>query len=258
MLKITDLKVEVESKIILDGVSLEVSAGEVVVVMGPNGSGKSTLAYAVAGHPKYIITNSKLRITNKKNENRGVIELDGVNVTDMKPNERANAGLFLANQYPMAVPGLTVNSFLWQIYKKRITNSKLRITNLIEFRKWISNKAKELGLKPELLKRGLNDGFSGGEKKKLEILQMLVCSPKYVILDEIDSGLDVDALKIVAQTVAKVVREQNMGILIITHYNRILKYIKPDKVVVLTKGKVIQTGSAELVEVIESRGYQND
>jgi Fe-S cluster assembly ATP-binding protein len=242
MMKINNLKVKVDGKEILKGVDLEVKAGEVVAVMGPNGSGKSTLAFSLAGHPKYEV--------------EGGIELGGESLVEMSPDERANKGIFLANQYPVAIAGLTVNSFLYQLYKKR--NPEGRGMKLVEFRSWIEKQAELLELNPELLKRGLNDGFSGGEKKKLEILQLLVFNPKQVILDEIDSGLDVDALKRIAKTVALVAKERKIGVLVITHYNRILKYLVPDRVIVLKNGKIVRSGSGELAAEIEKAGYKDE
>lgn len=246
MMKINNLTAKVGEKAILNGVDLVVSPGEVVAVMGPNGSGKSTLAYSLVGHPKYEVT--------------GKIEVDGQDITEMSPDERAGTGLFLANQYPVAIPGLTVTSFLWQLYKKRnpTNGSGLKPLSILEFRNWIELQAKALDLKPELLKRGLNDGFSGGEKKKLEILQLLVFNPRYVVLDEIDSGLDVDALQKIAKTMAKVAKEMNIGVLVITHYNRILKYLKADRVIIMDKGKIVREGTAALAEEIEVSGYTND
>ena len=252
MLKITNLEVKVEDKQILNGIDLEVKPGEVVAIMGLNGSGKSTLAYSLAGHPK--------------DEVKGKIEMDGENITEMSPNERAEKGLFLANQHPVAIYGLTVNSFLWQIYKKRnprgVATSPKAPRNdafsIVDFRKWLEVQAQALDFNPELLKRGLNDGFSGGEKKKLEILQLLVFNPKYVILDEIDSGLDVDALTKIAKTMAAVAKQRQIGVLIITHYNRILKFLKADKVVVIEGGKVAKTGGPELAEEIENNGYKEE
>lgn len=245
MIKINNIKVSVENKEILRGVSLDINAGEVVVVMGKNGSGKSTMANTLMAHPKYILDD-------------GAIELDGEDITELSPDERANKGLFLASQYPMAVPGLTANSFLWQIYKKRTQFSDLssQKVSILEFRKWIEEQAKLLDLDVELLKRGLNDGLSGGEKKKLEIMQMLVFGPKYIILDEIDSGLDVDALKKISTTIASVAKSKKIGVLVITHYNRILKYLVPDKVVVMEDGKIVKEGGAELANVIEEEGYK--
>lgn len=242
MMKITNLKVNVEGKEILKGVDLEVKAGEVVAVMGPNGSGKSTLAFALAGHPKYEAT--------------GEMSLGGKSIMEMSPDERANEGLFLANQYPVAIAGLTVSSFLYQLYKKR--NPEGKGMKLLEFRTWIEKQAELLELNTDLLKRGLNDGFSGGEKKKLEILQLIVFNPKQVILDEIDSGLDVDALKRIAKTVALVSKERKIGVLVITHYNRILKYLVPDRVIVLKAGKIVRSGTGELAVEIEKDGYKNE
>jgi len=239
MLKIEKLNVSVDNKKILNGLSLEIKPGEVHAVMGPNGSGKSTLAYTLAGHPKYKVESGKIYID--KNE-----------IQEMSPDERANLGLFLAMQYPVAVPGLTTFSFLWQIYKNRNKNK----TKVVEFRNWLRKQSEVLSLNSELLNRGLNDGFSGGEKKKLEILQMIVSSPKYIILDEIDSGLDVDALKKIAQTVAKIAKEMNIGVLLITHYSRILDYVKADWVHIMREGKMVESGGADLVIKIEKEGYE--
>jgi len=269
MLKINNIKVVVEEKPIIKGITLSIDSGEVVAVMGPNGSGKSTLAYALAGHPKYIVkfqdTNSKKQTVSKSknsnlNHNYG-IWLDGDDLTKLSPDKRAEKGLFLASQYPVAIPGLTINSFLWQIFKKRSQSSEVRgqkKMSVVEFRLWLEKLAKSLGIGPDLLKRGLNDGFSGGERKKIEILQMLVFNPKYVILDEIDSGLDVDALNVIAKTVAAEVKGKKMGVLVITHYNRILKYLKPDRVVVMEDGKIAMEGDGRLAEEIEEAGYQSD
>lgn len=266
MLKINNLKVKVDEKEILKGVEMEVNPGEVVAVMGPNGSGKSTLAFALAGHPKYEIVkfdSKEIASSPNKKASRndvGCIELDGEVLDEMSPDERAMKGLFLANQYPVAIAGLTVTSFLYQLYKKRnpVTEAGVKPIKLVEFRSWIETQAKALDLNLELLKRGLNDGFSGGEKKKLEILQLIVFNPKYVILDEIDSGLDVDALKKIANTMAKVAKQLKIGVLVITHYNRILKYLKADRVIVMSAGKIVKTGGAKLAEEIESGGYAND
>lgn len=243
MMTISNLKIAVDGKEILNGLNLDVNEGEVVAVMGKNGSGKSTLAFSIMGHPKYEVTDGQILIGSK-------------DIKQMTPDERANLGIFLVNQYPVAVPGLSVNSFLWQIYKKR--NGVDKKVTIVQFRKWVEEQAKMLDLNPELLKRGLNDGFSGGEKKKLETLQMLVFNPKYIILDEIDSGLDVDALKRIAQTVAKVAKDRKIGVIAITHYNRILKYLVPDKVVVMENGKVIKSGPASLAEEIEKVGYSHE
>lgn len=240
MLKITRISASIEGKKILKDVSLEIGLGEVVAVMGPNGSGKSTLAAVVAGHPKYTLDSGKM-------------ELDGHRLEKLEADGRANLGLYLASQYPVAVPGLTTQNFLWQLYKKR--NKEKKMGNVMEFRKWLQLQVKLLELKPELLTRGLNDGFSGGEKKKLEVLQMLVFNPQYVILDEIDSGLDVDALSKIAKTVAKMAKSLRVGVLVITHYQRILEYLQPNRVVVMKAGEIVERGGIELVNKIEKKGF---
>ncbi len=239
-MQVSNLWVKIGDKQILRGVDVSVGPGEVVAVMGPNGSGKSTLAYSLMGHPKYEVEKGEMKIDDKK-------------INEMSPDERAGLGLYLANQYPMAIEGLISVRFLWQLYKKRHAGKK--ISGIVEFRKWLMVEAEKLGLNPELLKRGLNDGFSGGEKKKMEILQLLVFAPKYVILDEIDSGLDIDALKKIATTMEQVAKKMKVGVLVITHYNRILKYLKADKVVVFENGKVTRTGGANLAKEVENKGY---
>lgn len=239
-MQVSNLWVKIGNKQILKGVDVSVNPGEVVAVMGPNGSGKSTLAYSLMGHPKYEV-------------GKGEMKIDGKKINEMSPDERAQLGLYLANQYPMAIEGLISVRFLWQLYKKR--NVGKQISGIVEFRKWLMVEAEKLGLNPELLKRGLNDGFSGGEKKKMEILQLLVFGPKYVILDEIDSGLDIDALKKIATTMEQVAKKMKVGVLVITHYNRILKYLKADKVVVFENGKVTRRGGASLAKEVENKGY---
>lgn len=184
--------------------------------------------------------------------------MDGKIIDEMAPNERADMGIFLANQYPAAIPGLISTSFLWQIYKKRNGKGVDVMRSIIQFRPWLEKQAAALDLNLDLLKRGVNDGFSGGEKKKMEVLQMLVSNPKYLILDEIDSGLDVDALKKIATTVAQVAKERKIGVLIITHYSRILKYIKVDKVHVMEKGQIKQSGDQDLIEKIENSGFETE
>jgi Fe-S cluster assembly ATP-binding protein len=245
------------------------------------------------GHPKYEIFNLQSsaclpdgqvfneKQKTKKQKREPIIELDGEEIGNLRVEERARRGLFLANQYPVAIPGLITQSFLWQLYKMKFKmddlesaatgklRNKTEKTNnrevmkaekemtLLEFRKWLEVQAEVLDLDRVLLKRGLNDGFSGGEKKKLEVLQMLVCNPKYIILDEIDSGLDVDALRKIAQTVARVAKERKIGVIVITHYARILNYLKPDKVHILGKGKIRESGGWEMVEKVEKEGYQD-
>ncbi len=238
-LKIIDLHVEVNGKEILKGVNLEIKKGEIHALMGPNGSGKSTLASTLMGHPNYKVT-------------KGEIWLDGQNITELSPDERAKLGLFLAFQYPSEVPGVTVANFL-RLALNAVRGEEIPV---LEFYKLLNNKMKELKMDPDFAKRYLNDGFSGGEKKRNEILQMSLLQPKYAILDETDSGLDIDALKIVAEGVNRLVGP-NMGVLIITHYQRILHYIQPDYVHVLYDGRIIQSGGKELAEKLEETGYDS-
>jgi len=230
---------------IVKGVDLKVASGEVHAIMGPNGSGKSTLAYAIAGHPAYAVTG-------------GQILLDGVDITEAGADERAQAGLFLAFQYPHAIPGVTVTNFLRQAINavRKSRNGGVDDPMPVpEFRKLFLAKMDDLKVSRELASRYLNDGFSGGEKKRVEILQMAMLEPKISVLDETDSGLDIDALKIVAEGVEQLVGP-NMGALVITHYNRILKYIKPDFVHVFVGGKIVEEGGAELAEKLEASGYE--
>jgi Fe-S cluster assembly ATP-binding protein len=236
-LRIVDLHVQVNDKKILKGVNLEIKKGEIHALMGPNGSGKSTLAATLMGHPNYKIT-------------KGEIWLDGQNITDLSPDERARMGLFLAFQYPSEVPGVTVANFL------RLALNAVRGKDIpvLEFHKLLHEKMKELKMDPSFAKRYLNDGFSGGEKKRNEILQMALLQPKYAILDETDSGLDIDALRIVSEGVNRLVGP-DLGILIITHYQRILHYIEPHYVHVLYDGKIIESGGKELADKLEKTGY---
>ena len=237
-LEIKDLKVNIEDKEILKGVNLVAEKGKVTVLMGRNGSGKSTLANAVMGHPSYNIISGKLLFNNEE-------------VQDMKPNERAKKGLFLSFQYPQEVAGVPIKNFLRTAYNI-IKDNKL---NIIEFRKLLNEKLKLLDMKEDFINRSVNEGFSGGEKKRSEILQLAVLQPKFAILDETDSGLDVEALKIVAEGVNKIRETSNMGILLITHYNRILKYINADKVLIMTDGKITKEGPQSLADDIENNGY---
>jgi len=245
-LELKDLHVALEDGTeIVKGVSLRVSSGEVHAIMGPNGSGKSTLAYAIAGHPAYEITS-------------GQVLLDGTDITEAGADERAQAGLFLAFQYPHAIPGVTVTNFLRQainaVRKARNSGAEDPIP-VQEFRKTFLAKMDDLKVSRELASRYLNDGFSGGEKKRVEILQMAMLEPKIAVLDETDSGLDIDALKVVAEGVQQLVGP-DMGALVITHYNRILRYIKPDFVHVFVGGKIVEEGGAELAEKLEASGYE--
>ncbi|TRZ86463.1 MAG: Fe-S cluster assembly ATPase SufC [Streptomycetaceae bacterium] len=223
---------------ILRGVDLTISSGETHAIMGPNGSGKSTLAYSIAGHPKYTITG-------------GSVTLDGANVLEMTVDERARAGLFLAMQYPVEVPGVSVSNFL------RTAATAIR-GEAPKLRTWVGE-VKEamtaLNMDPAFSERNVNEGFSGGEKKRHEIMQLELLKPKIAILDETDSGLDVDALRIVSEGVVRAKEANNLGVLLITHYTRILRYIKPDFVHVFANGRIVEEGGPELADKLEEKGY---
>lgn len=234
---IKNLKVSIEGKEILKGVSLEIRPGEVVAIMGPNGSGKSTLAYTLMGHPSYLIENGELTIDNEK-------------INEKTPDERARMGMFLATQYPVSVPGVNVREVLLASLRQ-----KGEKVSALELKKKVEMIAGELKLSPDLLKRGINEGFSGGEKKKMEILQMRILNPKYAVLDETDSGLDIDALKIVAEGAVTMAKE-GAGVLVITHYKRLLSFLKPNRVMVLKNGLFVDEGGIELVDKLEESGYE--
>lgn len=249
-LTIKNLHAHIAEKEILHGVSLEVKSGEVHAVMGPNGSGKSTLASTLAGHPAYAVTQPEKYKTS--------VTLDDQELLELSPDERAHKGLFLAFQYPVEVPGVSVQNFLRQAHTARFADeNEKQFKKAIEFRKHLQILAEELEIDASFLSRGLNEGFSGGEKKQLEILQMAVLEPKFAILDETDSGLDIDAIKKVARNVAKIVEKNKTGVLVITHYQRILEYLKPDFVHVLVKGKIAKSGGGELVTQLEKSGYKD-
>jgi Fe-S cluster assembly ATP-binding protein len=237
-LEIRDLHVAVEDKEILRGVNLSVPAGETHAIMGPNGSGKSTLAYAIAGHPKYDVT-------------KGEVLLNGEDVLSMTVDERARAGLFLAMQYPVEVPGVSVANFL----RSAVTAVRGEAPKLREFSKDMRAAMDELQIDPAFAQRNLNEGFSGGEKKRHEILQLDMLRPKIAVLDETDSGLDIDALKVVAAGINKF-RTDETGVLLITHYTRILRYVKPDHVHVFTGGRIVEEGGPDLAEQLEAEGYE--
>lgn len=224
---------------ILKGVSLTVESGTTSAIMGPNGSGKSTLAYVIAGHPKYRVT-------------QGSITLDGENVLEMSVDERARAGLFLAMQYPVEIPGVSVSNFL----RTSITSLRGEAPKLRTWTKDMKDAMAELQMDPAFASRNVNEGFSGGEKKRHEILQLGLMEPKIAVLDETDSGLDVDALKIVSEGVNRFKEKTNGGVLLITHYTRILRYIKPDVVHVFVDGRIVETGGPELAETLEAEGYE--
>lgn len=236
-LVIQDLHVSVEGREILKGVNLTVPTGEVHALMGPNGSGKSTLAYTLMGHPKYEVT-------------QGQVLYKGENLLELEPDERARRGIFLAFQYPTAIPGVSLANFL-RMSLKSVTGKEMPI---LQFRNLVKEKMALLKMDDSFFSRYVNDGFSGGEKKRAEILQMALLQPQIAIMDETDSGLDIDALRTVADGV-NAVRGPLLGILIITHYQRILNYIKPDYVHVMVDGRIVRSGQHELVEALEARGY---
>ena len=238
-LKLKDLSVMVGGKKILEKINLEIKSGEVVVLMGPNGAGKSTIFNAIAGNPNYKIINGEINLSNE-------------NITDTQPEERAKKGLFLSFQNPVEIDGVTMTSFLRSAYN----SIKGKNVNVIEFQKLIKEKMAFLEMDSKFRVRSINKGFSGGEKKRSEILQMLLFEPKFALLDEIDSGLDVDALKIVSKGIEKVKNESNTGILIITHYNKILDYVKPNRVYILKKGEIVESGDGEIAKRIENRGFE--
>ena len=242
MLEIDNLKTSVNDKPILNGLNLNIKAGEVHAIMGPNGSGKSTLANILSGKPGYDVT--------------GKIIFEGQNLENISIEERAQKGIFLAFQYPLEIPGVNMNNFLKTSLNSIKKSRGEKEIDTLTFIKLVKEKAKERGIDEKFLSRQLNVGFSGGEKKKNEILQMKLLEPKLVILDETDSGLDIDALKIVAKGVNTSKTKKNC-FLIITHYQRLLDYIKPDFVHVLSQGKIIKTGNSELGKELEKSGYIN-
>jgi Fe-S cluster assembly ATP-binding protein len=242
-LVITDLKVSVDTedgpKEILKGVTLTIEDGQTHAIMGPNGSGKSTLAYSIAGHPKYTVTG-------------GTVTLDGEDVLAMSVDERARAGLFLAMQYPVEVPGVSVSNFL-RTAKTAIDGEAPKLRTWV---KDVNAALERLNLDPTFGTRSVNEGFSGGEKKRHEIAQLELLDPKVAILDETDSGLDIDALKVVSEGVNRFREKEGKGVLLITHYTRILRYITPDRVHVFVNGKVAESGGPELAEELEANGYE--
>lgn len=243
LLELKKLQIKVDDKVIIKNLSLSIAAGEVHALMGPNGSGKSTLASALAGHPNYKITSGQILLSDR-------------DITNLTPEERAQSGLFLAFQYPVAIPGLTVSDFLFSAVNNIRKANKLKSVSVDDFSQQLKHTAEVLKLREEFLKRGLNDGFSGGEKKRLEILQLMILQPKLAILDETDSGLDIDALKLVASGVNSLVAS-NLGILVITHYQRLLHHLKPTHVHILINGEVYKSGGSELVASIERQGYRH-
>jgi Fe-S cluster assembly ATP-binding protein len=237
-LVIEDLHVSVEDKEILHGVDLVVEPGKVHALMGPNGSGKSTLAYALAGHPRYKVTGGK-------------VTFKGEDVLELTPDERARLGMFLAMQYPVEVPGVSVTNFL----RTAVNAVRGEDVPVRQFARDLRDQMKVLEMDPRFAERSLNEGFSGGEKKRHEILQMALLRPRLAILDETDSGLDIDALKVVSEGVNRL-RGPELGVLLITHYTRILRYVAPDRVHVMVEGRIVASGGPELADELEERGYE--
>ncbi len=241
LLEVKDLYVSIDGKVILKGLNLQIKKGEVHAIMGPNGSGKSTLAKVLAGHPSYEVT-------------KGEILYEGKDLLDLEPDERAREGVFMAFQYPVEVPGVSNSQFLRLAYNEKMKHTGGEELDPLEFNDLLKEKAKIVDMDQEFFKRSVNQGFSGGEKKRNEILQMAVLGPKLAVLDETDSGLDIDALRIVAEGVNVLKSEEN-AIILVTHYQRLLNYIIPDYVHVLSDGKIVKEGGKELALELEERGY---
>jgi Fe-S cluster assembly ATP-binding protein len=242
MLKIQNLHATVADKPILNGVSLDVPAGEVHAIMGPNGSGKSTLAYVLAGRPGYEVS-------------EGDVSFDGRDLLAMEPHERAAAGLFLGFQYPVEIPGISYLQFLRESLNSQRRARGENELSAGDFIKLAREQAKLLDMDAEMLKRPVNVGFSGGEKKRAEMVQMGILNPRFAVLDETDSGLDIDALRIVGEGINRIMRAPDKGVLLITHYERLLEHVRPDKVHVLQAGKITRSGDIELARELESTGY---
>ncbi|WP_428027292.1 Fe-S cluster assembly ATPase SufC [Altererythrobacter sp.] len=242
MLTIENLHAEIDGKPILKGLTLTVDAGEVHAIMGPNGAGKSTLAYVLGGRPGYEVT-------------QGSVSFRGKDLLDMEPHERAAAGLFLGFQYPVEIPGVSNVQFLREALNAQRKARGEEPLSGGEFLKLAKEKAALLGLDMEMLKRNVNVGFSGGEKKRAEMVQMGILDPAFAVLDETDSGLDIDALRVVGEGINAIMRSPEKGVLLITHYQRLLDYVKPDKVSVLAAGRIVRTGGPELALRLESEGY---
>jgi len=242
ILSIKNLYASIEKKEIIKDFNLEINKKEIHVIMGPNGSGKSTLSKILAGHPSYKVENGKIEFNTK-------------NLLEMSPEIRSHEGIFLAFQYPIEIPGVTNYDFLRLSYNEKEKYNGKEELNPLEFMTLTDNLLKKLKIKNEFLSRDLNQGFSGGEKKRNEILQMLLLNPKLIILDEIDSGLDVDAIKIICEGIINNISDE-ASLIIITHYPRILNYLKPDFVHIMIEGKIIKTGSMELVNILEQEGYE--
>ncbi len=245
MLNISNLEVLINDKKVLNGLNLQIETGKVYAIMGPNGSGKSTLSKVIAGHPSYVVQKGKIEFE---------INLNYKNIQDMAPEERAREGIFLGFQYPIEVPGVSNLHFLKKSFDAICKHQGTSLMSDSEFLTYVHQKAKLIGLDPSFIERSVNEGFSGGEKKRNEILQMAVLSPRLIVLDEIDSGLDIDALKAVAEGINKM-RSSGRSIVMITHYQRLLDYVKPDFVHVLAQGKIAKSGDYTLAQELEKTGY---
>jgi Fe-S cluster assembly ATP-binding protein len=241
LLEVKDLHAGIEGKEILKGLNLQVKKGEVHAIMGPNGSGKSTLSKVLAGHPQYEVTS-------------GEVLFEGKDLLTLEPDERAREGVFMAFQYPVEVPGVSNSQFLRLAYNEKMKHLGEEELDPLEFNDYLKEKAKIVDMSSEFFKRSVNEGFSGGEKKRNEILQMAVLQPKLAVLDETDSGLDIDALRIVAEGVNKL-RSENNAIILVTHYQRLLNFIVPDMVHVLAGGRIVKEGGKELALELEEKGY---
>ncbi len=241
LLEVKNLHAGIDGKAILKGLDLQINKGEVHAIMGPNGSGKSTLAKVIAGHPSYEVM-------------QGEVVYEGKNLFDLEPDERAREGIFMAFQYPVEVPGVSNSQFLRLAYNEKMKHLGLEELDPLEFNDYLKEKAKVVEMDSSFFKRSVNEGFSGGEKKRNEILQMAVLEPKLALLDETDSGLDIDALRIVAEGVNKL-RDSEKAIVLVTHYQRLLNYIEPDFVHVLANGKIVKEGGKELALELEEKGY---
>lgn len=238
-LEVINLHVEVEGKEIIKGISIEFEHDKVHALLGPNGSGKSTLANAIIGNPKYKVTS-------------GRIILDGKDVTNEKPDVRSRLGLFLSFQYPADVSGVSISTFL----RTAVNAGRQKKYSVIEFHQLLKDKMRDLGIDSSFSRRDLNAGLSGGEKKRTEMLQLAMLEPRYALLDETDSGLDVDAIKIVAENINKIKSKTKMGIILITHYHKFLEYLQPNKVSVINEGKLVKQGGKELAKLIEEKGFE--
>ncbi|MBD8545269.1 Fe-S cluster assembly ATPase SufC [Sphingomonas sp. CFBP 8760] len=242
MLKIENLHAEIDGKEILKGLSLTVNAGEIHAIMGPNGAGKSTLGYVLGGRPGYEVTG-------------GSIEFDGQDLLELEPHQRAAAGVFLGFQYPVEIPGVSNVQFLREALNAQRGQRDEKPLSGAEFLKLAREEARKLDMDAEMLKRPVNVGFSGGEKKRNEMVQMGIVNPKFAILDETDSGLDIDALRIVGDGINRIMRAPDKAVLLITHYQRLLDYVQPDVVHVLADGRIVRSGGAELAHELEREGY---